>query len=108
MAARMIETRPGDVIITMNEKHLLKFTGWVEAHRPPGEWEPGFLGNALRALETAREGIALGASATCFACGRQHDIGAFYDFSLDGWACLDDGECNERRIAGGDSEGEAA
>jgi len=87
---RMVELRPGDVVVTMNRNALLKFIGWTEAHRPPGEWEPTFLGGCLSALNSANEGYTLAATVTCAACGDEHDISdprTYYDSDAGGWFC---------------------
>jgi hypothetical protein len=95
---RMVSVQPGDRIVVLNNVNLLKFTGWVEAHRPPGEWEPGFLGRALAALEAARDGEPLGEIVTCGGCGLEHAISMYYDPDVGGWFCRDDGDCDRRRM----------
>jgi len=43
----------GQVSLTINRDVLLKVIGWVNAHRPPGDWEPGFLSRFLTAADEA-------------------------------------------------------
>lgn len=31
------------VRMPINRDDLLMMIGWVQAHRPPGDWEPGFI-----------------------------------------------------------------
>jgi hypothetical protein len=100
MSVRIVETKPDDRIVIVNRNHLLKFIGWVEAHRPPGDWEPGFLGQCLSALDAATDGVALDMPVTCGGCGVQHDLRMFYDFDAGGWFCSNDDECNQRRMGG--------
>lgn len=46
---------PYTVKVEINRDLLLRLIGWIEAHRPPGDWEPGFLSIVLRGLEQAVE-----------------------------------------------------
>ena len=98
MSFRIVETQPNDVIVTMNQNHLLKFIGWCEAHRPGADYEPSFLGRVLIDLELADEGDALDARAECAACGADYPLlTAEEHLYRDGeWYCKDRGECNER------------
>lgn len=98
MNIRIVETRPGDVIITMNQTALLKFIGWCEAHRPPAGDEPSFLGRCLIDLDCANEGHALDATAECSACGETYPLqSADAHLYRDGeWYCKNREECNER------------
>ena len=98
---RLIETRPNDLIVTMNERRLLKFIGWCEAHRSEGEYEPGFLTQCLTDLECANDGYALDATAECGGCGAQHPLrDADVFFYRDGeWYCKDRDGCAERASA---------
>ncbi len=98
MSTRMVDAKPGERIVLMNGTALLKLIGWIEAHRPPGEWEPGFLGQCLAALEGATEGEALDGIFTCGACGLEHHVRMSYDFTVGGWFCDSDDECNQRRM----------
>lgn len=43
----------GTVSLTMQRDHLLEMIGWVNAHRPVGEWEPGFVSRFLTAAGKA-------------------------------------------------------
>jgi len=97
MTIRMVETRPGDVIVTMNGIALLKFIGWCEAHRPSG-YEPGFLGRCLTDLDLASDGYALDATAECAACGETYSLqSADAHLYRDGdWYCMDREACSER------------
>jgi hypothetical protein len=95
---RMVSAQPGDRIVVLNNVNLLKLIGWIEAHRPPGDWEPGFLGRALAALEAACDGGPLGAIATCGGCGLEHAIPMFYDPEAGGWFCHDAKGCDRRRM----------
>ena len=98
MTIRMVETRPGDVIVTMNQTALLKFIGWCQAHLPPAGDEPPFLGRCLIDLECANEGHALDATAECGACGETYSLqSADARLYRDGeWYCKNRDECNER------------
>lgn len=35
------------VHMPINRDELLMVVGWVQAHRPPGDWEPGFISNFI-------------------------------------------------------------
>ena len=99
MGMRVIETQPNDRIVVVNEKLLLKFIGWCEAHRAAlGEYEPGFLAQCITDLECASDGYALDATAECGACGEEHPLrDAEAHFYRDGeWYCKNRDECNER------------
>lgn len=103
MNLRFTELGPNDVIVKVNKTHLLKFIGWVEAHRPPGEWEPGFLGPCINAMNFASEGYALPATAECPACHKEHVVlspDMLYDSEVGAWFCANDDECNQRRMDG--------
>jgi hypothetical protein len=95
---RMVETRPGDVIATMNANALLKFIGWCEAHRPSADYEPSFLGRCLIDLELADEGYPLDAAVECGACGETYSLqSADAHLYRDGeWYCKNRDECDER------------
>jgi len=95
---RIVETQPGDVIVTGNRTALLKFIGWCEAHRPSADYEPSFLGRCLTDLECANEGHALDATAECGACGETYSLlAAGAHLYRDGdWYCKDREACNER------------
>lgn len=43
----------GAVPVMLSRDNALMLAGWIQAHRPPGDWEPEFLGVALRALAKA-------------------------------------------------------
>jgi len=98
---RMVDVGAGERIIVMNERSLQRFIGWCEAHRPPGDWEPGFLQGCLSALERADEGYRLDATAECAACGEESPLQlADVFFRRDGeWYCADPAACNVRRLA---------
>jgi len=44
---------PGAVCITVSRDNALRLEGWINAHRPPGDWEPGFLSRVLAAIDKA-------------------------------------------------------
>lgn len=44
---------PRAVCITIARDDALRLEGWINAHRPPGDWEPGFLSRALTAIGNA-------------------------------------------------------
>lgn len=98
MTFRMIEMQPNDVIAVVNKTTLLKFIGWCEAHRPPADHEPGFVGRILTDLEHSGDGYALDATAECFICGEEHSLlSADEHLYRDGeWYCKDRDACNER------------
>jgi hypothetical protein len=99
MSLRVVETKPCERIVVMNETHLLKFIGWVEAHRTSGDREqPRFLYWCLEALEMATGGAALDATITCGGCGLERDIPMFFDGDAGGWFCHNEDECNQRRM----------
>jgi hypothetical protein len=105
MSARVIEAKPGERIAVIGHVNLLKLIGWIEAHRPPGDWEPGFLGRCLISLEQATEGVALDKEVTCGGCGLERDLPVFPDVEAGGWFCTDDEACNQRRMG---AEGNAS
>jgi len=43
----------GTARVTMQRDDLLQVLGWVNAHRLPGDWEPGFLSRFLAAADKA-------------------------------------------------------
>ena len=102
MEYRMIEVQPGERIVLMNERRLLKFIGWCEAHRASGEYEPGFLTQCMTDLECSTEGHPLDAAAECAPCGQKHplrDARKFFDQDAGYWYCKDRAVCDMRRLA---------
>lgn len=41
------------VAVRLTRDDALRLEGWINAHRPPGDWDPDFLGRALRAIKKA-------------------------------------------------------
>jgi hypothetical protein len=39
--------------VSMNRDQWCMLVGWMEAHRPPGDWEPGFLTGSLTTIQAA-------------------------------------------------------
>jgi hypothetical protein len=105
MTYSLVETTSGSVVVTMNEKLLLKFIGWCEAHRTDGGWEPAFVTECLGDLNCAHAGSKLGAEITvvCALCDAGYEIdspGIAYDWGAGEWFCTSEGdaECNQRHI----------
>lgn len=43
--------QPGGINFVLQRDTALLLLGWIQAHRPPGDWEPGFLGVVIGLLE---------------------------------------------------------
>ena len=52
-SARLKLAQETVVSVPLPRDMALLMVGWVNAHRPPNDWEPSFLGHFLRAVNQA-------------------------------------------------------